>query len=91
MRVALGASPASLPPLAMREALLPVAAGLAAGLALALAAGKMMRAVLVGVDPADPWVLSGTIGALALVALLAAWRPAARTSRLDPASALRRE
>jgi ABC-type lipoprotein release transport system permease subunit len=51
----------------------------------------MMRAVLVGVDPADPWVLSGTIGALALAALVAAWRPAARTSRLDPATALRRE
>ena len=84
VRVALGASPTSLPRLAMREALLPVAAGLACGLALALAAGRMMRAVLVGVDRADPRVLSGTIGALALAALVAAWRPAARTSRLDP-------
>ncbi len=91
VRVALGASPSSLPRLAMREALLPVAAGLACGLALALAAGRMMRAVLVGVDPADPWVMTGTVGALAVVALVAAWRPAARTARLDPSVALRRE
>jgi putative ABC transport system permease protein len=91
VRVALGATPSSLPRLAMREALLPVTVGLAAGIVLALAAGRMMRAVLVGVDPADPWVLSGTLAALATAAAVAAWRPAARTSKLDPAVALRRE
>jgi ABC-type antimicrobial peptide transport system permease subunit len=91
VRVALGASPSSLPRLAMREALMPVAAGLACGVALAIAAGRMMRAVLVGVDPADPWVMTGTVSALAVAALVAAWRPAARTARLDPSVALRRE
>ena len=75
----------------MREALMPVAAGLACGVALAIAAGRMMRAVLVGVDPADPWVMTGTVSALAVAALVAAWRPAARTARLDPSVALRRE
>jgi putative ABC transport system permease protein len=91
VRVALGATPSSLPRLAMREALVPVAAGVAAGVVLAIAAGRMMRSVLVGVSPADPWVLGGTTAVLALAALVAAWRPAVRTSKLDPAVALRRE
>jgi putative ABC transport system permease protein len=91
VRVALGAAPGSLPRLAMREALLPVVFGLAVGVALALAAGRMMTSVLVGVDPADPSVLWGTVGVLAIAAGVAAWRPAARTARLDPSVALRTE
>jgi ABC-type lipoprotein release transport system permease subunit len=35
--------------------------------------------------------MTGTVSALAVAALVAAWRPAARTARLDPSVALRRE
>jgi ABC-type lipoprotein release transport system permease subunit len=47
--------------------------------------------MLVGLSPHDPTVLSGTLAALVAVSLVAAWRPAYRASRLDPAITLRDE
>jgi putative ABC transport system permease protein len=91
VRLALGATPASLPRLAMRDAVAPLGTGLALGLALALVVGRLMTTLLVEVAPSDPWVLGGTMAALSAAAAIAAWWPAARIARLDPSSALRSE
>ena len=89
LRLALGASGRSIRALAAREAALPVALGLAAGLPLALASGYAVRHLLVSTLPTDPLVLTATIGLLGTVAAAAAWRPAVRASRVDPSVALR--
>jgi predicted permease len=91
IRLALGAAPTTIGRLAMREALGPVGAGVATGLALAYATGRLLSTMLVGLSPHDPTVLSGTLAALVAVSLVAAWRPAYRASRLDPAITLRDE
>jgi putative ABC transport system permease protein len=89
LRLALGASSRSVGALAAREAGLPVMLGLVAGLLLALVSGRALQHLLVGTQPTDPWVLLATVALLALTAGAAAWRPAARASRVDPAAALR--
>ena len=70
---------------------MPVVIGLAAGVALALVGGRLIQHLLVGVAPNEPRIFAATVAVLAAVATLAAWRPAARASRVDPAEALRAE
>ena len=65
------------------------AGGLAIGLALAAALGRMFGAVLVDVDPLDPLTFATTGGVLVLVGLLAIAGPARRALRIDPARVLR--
>ena len=89
VRLALGATPASLPRLAMREALLPVLVGLGGGVVLAVAAGRLMTSLLVSVGAGDPLVFTAMVTTLAIASAVAAWRPAARIARLDPSAALR--
>jgi putative ABC transport system permease protein len=91
LRLALGASARSIRALAAREAGLPVAAGLAAGVLLAMAVGRAIEHLLVGTRAGDRWVIAATVGVLASAAVAAAWRPAARAARVDPAVALRNE
>ncbi|HET9761895.1 MAG TPA: FtsX-like permease family protein, partial [Casimicrobiaceae bacterium] len=91
VRLALGASPGSLPRLAMRDAAWPVLLGLGAGLALALCVARLIISLLAGVSPGDPVVLTGALAALSAAALAASWWPAARMARLDPSSVLRDE
>jgi ABC-type antimicrobial peptide transport system permease subunit len=90
IRIALGARPSDIRRLALRESLSLIAAGVAVGAPAALAAGGLVRGLLNGMNPADPWVLSGGALLLLLVALLAGWLPASRAARVDPNSALRR-
>lgn len=89
VRLALGATRRHVVGLALGEAAAPVAGGLVAGVALALATARLMTSLLVGVEPHDPLTLTTTAAALLVVALLAAWRPAVRASRVDPGIALR--
>jgi putative ABC transport system permease protein len=65
------------------------AGGLAIGLVLAAALGRMFGAVLVDVDPLDPLTFAATGGVLVLVGLLAIAGPARRALRVDPARVLR--
>jgi len=67
------------------------AAGAAAGLGGALALTRHVRGLLFGVEPGDPRVLATATLVLAGVALAAAWLPARRAARLDPAETLRGE
>jgi ABC-type antimicrobial peptide transport system permease subunit len=65
--------------------------GLAIGLALAVAATRLLSGLLVGVSATDAASYLLTIGALAAVALGAAALPARRAARMDPLTALRHQ
>ena len=68
-----------------------VAAGIAAGLAGALAATRLIATMLYGVKPVDGAMFAGAALVLAAVAALAGWVPARRASRIDAMEALRHE
>jgi predicted permease len=91
LRLALGATPARLRGLVMRQVCWMIAAGLAIGLAMAVGAGLAMSSLLFQLEGHDPWSLGAAAAVLALVALSAGFVPAARAARLDPLRALRYE
>jgi predicted permease len=78
IRVALGARPADIRRLVIAEGLAPVAAGLAAGLVLSWAAGKMVSALLFDVRPGDPLVMAGAAATITVATLIACAGPARR-------------
>ena len=89
IRVALGAQPAWILQGVLRDALALLGAGACLGLGLALTTTRLLRSLLFGVSPIDPLTLALGGGVLAGAALLAAYLPARRASRIDPAQALR--
>lgn len=91
VRMALGAMPAELRVAVFRQALSIAGIGVAAGLVCSLAATRLVRSILFEVSPTDPVVLGGVSVVLVLVASLAAYVPARRATRIDPAEALRAE
>ena len=90
MRMAVGATPGDLLRLVITQALRLVAAGVLLGIAAWVPLSGLVRSLLVGVRPLDPWVLAAVPVALAAAALLASALPAVRASRLDPVAGLRR-
>jgi predicted permease len=89
IRVALGAAPASIRALVVKDVLLIVGAGLLVGLPAAFATARATRSWLFGVSPTSPHIfLLASVG-LTAVALLAALLPARRAGRLDPVRALK--
>jgi predicted permease len=90
VRLALGASRSRVAAGVIAEAMMPVAAGIAMGLPLALAIARAAQRLLFGVTPADVTSYVVGAGALAAVAAAAAWLPARSACRLDPAETLRR-
>jgi putative ABC transport system permease protein len=91
IRMALGANGAGIARLILREALLLLVLGLAAGTALALAAARTASSMLFGLKPYDPATLAFAITSLALVAIVASYIPARRAAGVDPMVALREE
>jgi predicted permease len=91
IRMALGAQPGQVVGLVMRDGLQLVALGLAAGLAAAAGAARLIETLLFGVRPLDPLVYAGVAGVFAVVAVLACLVPSLRASRIDPLLALRAE
>lgn len=89
VRVALGASPAAVARGVVGDSLRTSAAGLAAGVVMALVAGRLIESQLVGVSGRDPATLAGVIVILLALAALAAAAPARRAARVDPIVALR--
>jgi predicted permease len=89
VRLALGASPATLVSLVLRRSLSLAGAGLLLGLAAALASARALRGLLYGIAPHDPATFSAVCLVLLAAATLAALGPARRAARLDPASVLR--
>jgi putative ABC transport system permease protein len=91
VRVALGATPASVVRLVLRDGMTIAIAGLALGLSLAAAATPFLSMFLAGVDPRD-FVSFGAVAAVLLfTALLATYGPARRGARIAPMQALRME
>jgi predicted permease len=92
LRVALGAAPASVLALVMRQSAGLVAIGLGAGLAIAALIVRPLAMFLVPeVRPQDPLNFLAVAGILAVVALAATAAPAVRALRVDPLTALRHE
>jgi ABC-type antimicrobial peptide transport system permease subunit len=91
IRFALGARPAGIGALVLREGLRLVVIGLPLGLAAALGAGRLLSSYLYGVSATDAATFSATTALLAGVALFACYVPAFRAMRVDPVQALRRD
>jgi putative ABC transport system permease protein len=91
VRMALGASQADVLRLVLREGVRLALFGISIGLVAALAFAQLMRALLFGVNPADPAILGGVALFLCVVALAACFIPAHRATRVDPIIALRYE
>ena len=91
VRIALGADSRLILRLVLGEALALLAAGLAVGIPLALAAGKVLSSRLPSLAANGAEAFAAAAGVLAVAGLLAAYFPALRASRVDPVEALRAE
>jgi predicted permease len=91
VRVALGADRGRVIRLVLGEAILLVGVGLAAGLVIALWAGRAAAALLFGLAPRDPVSLIAAMVLLTLIALAASYGPARRAAAIEPMAALREE
>jgi len=91
VRLALGASAASILGLVIREGGLLTGAGAALGLAGGIAVTRALRALLYGVTPLDGLTIASVVALVAVVAVVAVGWPAWRAARVDPTAALRAE
>ena len=91
VRMALGASSASVLRLVVGQGLRPVLAGTGVGLMGALAGARLLSSWLSGVKASDPITLGGTAVVLLLVAAVASYVPARRATRVDALEAMRVE
>ena len=91
IRMALGAARGEVLGMILRNGMRLVGAGLLLGAAAAFPLTRLIDTLLYGVAPGDPVAFLAAAGALAAVALLACLLPAARATRIAPASALRNE
>jgi predicted permease len=91
IRMALGARREHVVRMIVLQGLRPTVAGLALGLAAALAAGRIVAESVYGVRTSDPATFAAVAGLLAAVAALAAFLPARRAAAIDPMRALRSE
>ncbi|HZU25813.1 MAG TPA: ABC transporter permease [Bryobacteraceae bacterium] len=91
VRMALGAARGDVLWMVLREVLGLLGIGVAAGLALAIAASRALESLLFGAKPFDPVVIGAATLIMAAVALSAGFLPARRATRIDPMIALRYE
>jgi predicted permease len=91
IRMALGASRASVIRIIVRQTLTLLGVGVGSGLVLSLAAARGANSLLYGLQANDPLTLLGAAGFLSAVALAASYIPAYRASRVEPMNALRYE
>jgi putative ABC transport system permease protein len=89
VRVALGAEPGRIAALIVGDGARPVLAGIAIGIGGALGLSSLLKSLLFGIGPRDPVTFVIAPFLLMSVALVAAYVPARRASRLDPMQALR--
>jgi ABC-type antimicrobial peptide transport system permease subunit len=87
--MALGARPGEVIAMFLRQGLALLAVGGIAGLVLALATTRLLKAWLYGISASDPLAFFAGIAVLGVTAVLASWIPARRAARIDPMSALR--
>src|SRR5271167_312042 len=91
IRMAMGAGQSSILKMILRQGILIIFAGLAAGVVLALGMASLVGDFVSGVSPYDPLTYFSVSTMLVLVALVACYVPARRATRVDPMIALRYE
>jgi predicted permease len=91
IRVALGAQPAQVRGMILRESTWLALAGIVAGVGAALTLARMVKSMLYGIQPYDPLTMVGGVSILLIVALAASWIPARRAAGVQPMEALRHE
>jgi putative ABC transport system permease protein len=91
IRLALGATPATLARLVVWQGMSIALTGVTLGLAGAFVLTRFMRALLFGVAPTDPVTFVAIASTLAMVALAASYLPARRAAAVDPIVSLRAE
>ena len=91
LRIALGAQRASVYRLVLRDGLLPVVAGAAAGVALAFGSARLVSSLLFQVSPYDPVLAGGAVCVLLAVGITGCLLPARRAASVEPMRALRAE
>jgi predicted permease len=89
IRLSLGARAGDLRQLVIRGALRPVLVGTSAGLVGAWWAAKLLQGFVFEVDARSPWTYAGVTLVLVITAVIAAWHPAQKAARTDPATVLR--
>ncbi|HEX7362967.1 MAG TPA: ABC transporter permease [Bryobacteraceae bacterium] len=91
IRMALGAQVSHIRSLILRQGLAPVLIGLTIGIAASFGVDRLLASLLFGISPTDPLAVTGVIVLIAGIAAFAAYLPARRATRIDPAIALRYE
>jgi putative ABC transport system permease protein len=91
VRLALGARPAGIVRMILREGVFLATAGVVPGVAIAYAAGRAMQSLLFGVRPADPATLLAAVVLCSAMAVVGSLLPALRATRVDPARVMRAE
>jgi putative ABC transport system permease protein len=89
VRIALGAQRSDILSMVMRRGALLAAAGVIPGVALAYAAGRMMEALLAGVQPGDAATFLSVIVLAVVMTLAGSLLPTIRALRVDPITAIR--
>jgi putative ABC transport system permease protein len=91
VRMALGAQRGSVLSMILRDAAILLVSGIAIGTGAALASASVLKSILFGTTPRDPWVMATVCAVVAVVGLGAAYVPALRAARVEPMVALRYE
>ncbi len=91
LRMALGATSKNVLRMIVERNLVPVAAGLAIGIAFSLALASLLESLLFGVRPQDPLTLAAVAITVAATGVAACFLPAMRATRVDPLVALRHD
>jgi ABC-type antimicrobial peptide transport system permease subunit len=91
VRIAVGAAPASVASLIMRQTGVIAGIGVVMGLLVAVAGGRLLNALLFNVSAMDPLSTTMAVALLIAICLAAGYLPARRAARIDPMVALREE
>jgi ABC-type antimicrobial peptide transport system permease subunit len=91
IRLALGAAPAQLKRMFVRQGLILTAVGAGVGLVTAVALTQWMSSLLFGVERLDPPTYAAVLAVLGIAAAMASYVPARRAAAIDPVETLTAE
>jgi putative ABC transport system permease protein len=91
VRIAVGAAPGRLRAALVRQGMVPIVAGMAAGVSGAVVSGRFLKSLMASAEPlgAQTCILAGVL--LSVSALAALWFATSRVIRVDPMAALKSE